>query len=200
MVNIINFSQRLQSALCLTDRNAALANRPPGHTFFRLFDRSTPPSKFGNCRLATAVSLLVLLVVAWIIDLVDVFQGDYKVFYLDSHYGSAKPVIMIMSYCHTQLALFMAIYTVVFLLRKQPELRRCSERLQVLFKKYSTEQSVLPSVYCLLRWCFWGGLVAALAAVLTTLADPRFWATSGEPRRYGCFAMPTGPLNLYFHW
>ena len=165
---------------------------PPGHCFLWLFQSSSKCSVY----LARAISFFVF--VALIYDLIDVPTGNFVLFYLKTEYGREEPVIMLMAYCHSQMALFMAASSLLFLLVKRADLTKCSEKLNLLAGRLEGTCVRLRPRLTRLRVCLWAVVGLGLVAILTTLVDPNFRDTFLKPRPYGFALTPGGALSLYF--
>ena len=167
---------------------------PPGHFFLRLFAKA---SSRDVCTYFTRL-IFGLLIIAFIYDLIDVFTGHFKVYFLETNYGKSEPIILLMSFCHSQMSLLMALYTVFFLINKQKELSLCTKNLTLLSGNLDATFIRLQPRLTRLRRCFWVVVVLGLVAIITTLSDPDFQQTFFDSRPYGYFITPGGVLSLYF--
>ena len=184
-----------KSVLSITENAQSNMPSPIGHSFIWLFT-----VRSNTALTCVAWSILTLFISELVCDLTDLISGRFRAFFLTTKYGKAEPIIMLMSYCHTQMALFMAAYTVAFLLLKAHDLTRCWKVLEGLCGKLDASYSRLRPRLMWLRGTFAAVAALSFLAVALGLFDPEFRKTFLESRSYGCFisAAPGGALRLYF--
>ena len=122
---------------------------PPGHVFLGLF-----LSPYRVC-VSFRCSVLVLLICALIYQLTNLKVGHFPLVSLTTAHGKAQPIIMLMSNCHTVLALFMSVYKASFLLDNQEALLKCFGDLAALCRTLHPGRTRLQPPLKRLKYCFW---------------------------------------------
>ncbi|OQV19974.1 hypothetical protein BV898_05979 [Hypsibius exemplaris] len=142
--------------------------------------------------------LIAFIALALLFDFIDVFEGHYKIHYLNTTYGKTEPVITLMTYCHSEMSLFMATYSVVFLLVKRGELLKTCLTFEEVCKTLEISAPAIQAKLRRLRWSFWFIIVLAIIALVCSVVDPHFWETFYHARPYGFMILPGGLISLYF--
>ncbi|OQV19969.1 hypothetical protein BV898_05974 [Hypsibius exemplaris] len=141
-------------------------------------------------------SLMAFLTLALLYDIYDVIEGHYRDDILKTAFEKSEPIIALMSFCHSQLALFMAGYSVAFLLVKRTDLHKCCTTIEDLAKELEVKRPTIEKNLSRLRWCFWILITFGIGAIIS-LVDLDFYSKFTASRPYGFFSIPNGALNLY---
>ncbi|OQV19968.1 hypothetical protein BV898_05973 [Hypsibius exemplaris] len=187
--------------------------RVPGFSFLRCFLHSTDavsentfvlrlPKVSGRAKLIYRVlrwALLIFLPIALVQDSLDIALGFYKTKDLQTKYGKAEPVIVLMTYCTSILALLMAMYTVIFLCLKRAKILKTFAVLEELTNMLQIKPSHVQSQLRELQICFWMALALGITGYLVcTLSNPEFYRTFAVPVNCGYIDTILGLTKLYY--
>ena len=163
-----------------------------------------PASSKRKRRLFTVLSwtFFGFILAIFAVDIVDACVEQFKVYRHETRYGFAGPIIAliyVLSFCNTQLSLFMAGCAVLFLIRKRDQISKSSEILELLVLTLKPEtSSTLRVKLRWLRWQFWAVLLFTAFGFLTMASEGERWLEFQKPMPYACMVFPRGLLRLYF--